>query len=58
MKTKYGTYYKCATGSITDSYYLVWRWTVPVYPTGDGELWTYDPDTGRQVIIKEGDYEK
>ena len=26
MKAKYGTYYKCATGSITGSYYLVWRW--------------------------------
>lgn len=51
MKTKYGTYYKCATGSITGTCVMVWRWTVPVYPTGDGALWCYDPDTGKQVII-------
>ena len=53
MRTKYGTYYKCATGSITGTYYLVWRWTVPVYPTNNGVLWCYDPDTGKQVIIEE-----
>ena len=53
MRTKYGAYYKCATGSITGTYYLVWRWTVPVYPTNNGALWCYDPDTGEQVIIED-----
>ena len=53
MKTKYGTYYQYATGSITGSYILQWRWTVPVYPTNDGDLWLYDPDTGEQVILED-----
>ena len=41
MKTKYNV----ATGSITGSFITVERWTVPVYPDGDGNLWYYDPET-------------
>jgi hypothetical protein len=51
MRNKYGTYYQYSTGSITGNLIKIWRWTVPVWPTNDGRIWTYDPDTGEQVII-------
>lgn len=53
MKDKYGTYYQYATGSITGFYLTVWRWTTPVYPTNNGDLWLYDPDTGDVVILED-----
>lgn len=53
MPTKYRTKYKVATGSITESFIVVERWTIPVYPTNDGELWFYDPETGEVIILED-----
>lgn len=48
MKTKYNV----ATGSMTGTFITVERWTVPVYPTNDGELYYID-DNGKMVIVEE-----
>lgn len=50
---KYQGEYKVFTGSITGSYYTVLRWTIPVWPDNNGNLWYYDPETGEQVIVED-----
>ena len=45
------TEYHGATGSMTGTFITVERWTVPVYPTNDGELYYVEDD--KTVIVEE-----
>ena len=47
------TEYKVSTGSITESFIKVKRFTVPVYPDNDGNLYYRDPETYEAIIVEE-----
>lgn len=47
------TEYRVYTGSITESFIKVKRFTVPVYPDNDGNLYYRDPETYEAIIVEE-----